>query len=429
MTAGPEYRDRMSPDIAISVEHLSKFYQMYDRPQDRLKQAIVPRVQRLLGLPPRQYARAFWALRDVSFDVARGESVGIIGRNGSGKSTLLQMLCGTLTPASGTVQVNGRVAALLELGSGFNPEFTGRENVYLNGSVLGLSVEEIDARYDAITRFADIGPFIDQPVKTYSSGMVVRLAFAVSVSVDPDVLVVDEALAVGDMAFQQQCLQRLRDLREAGTTIVLVTHDIMLTRNYCNRVVYLDHGVVKAIGDAETVGELYVKDTLVAPTSAAPVVLKASEEGQGVRFGTANGAITHSRLVGSRGSGAVMQRGETMTVHLEGTIADGVKNPAFVVQLRDGRGYLIYGIPTESAQVRIDRAESGARVSASIEIVANLGPGDYSFSLGLIDQHGHSVATVLDKRVAALVFTVAADPRATFHGAVDLHGQWSKPMA
>lgn len=417
----------MPPDIAISVEHLSKFYQMYDRPQDRLKQAIVPRLQRLLGRPPTQYAREFWALRDVSFEVARGESVGIIGRNGSGKSTLLQMLCGTLTPASGTVQVNGRIAALLELGSGFNPEFTGRENVYLNGSVLGLSREEIDARYDAITRFADIGPFIDQPVKTYSSGMVVRLAFAVSVSVDPDVLVVDEALAVGDMAFQQQCLQRLRDLREAGTTIVLVTHDIMLTRNYCNRVIYLEHGVVKAIGDAEMVGELYVKDTMVSPTASAPVVLKTSEEGQGLRFGTANGAITSSSLAGSRGSGAIVQRGDTMTIRLEGTIADDVKNPEFVVQLRDGRGYVIYGIPTEPDHVRVDVTDSGTRVAASIDIVANLGPGDYSFSLGLVDRHGHSVSTVLDKLVAALVFTVAPDPRTRFHGPVDLQGQWRQP--
>ncbi|MEO8481491.1 MAG: ABC transporter ATP-binding protein [Acidobacteriota bacterium] len=416
----------MPPDIAIAVEHLSKFYQMYDRPQDRLKQAIIPRFQRLLGRPPTQYAREFWALRDVTFQVARGESLGIIGRNGSGKSTLLQMLCGTLTPAGGTVQVDGRIAALLELGSGFNPEFTGRENVYLNGSVLGLSREAIDEKYDAITRFADIGEFINQPVKTYSSGMVVRLAFAVSVSVDPDVLVVDEALAVGDMAFQQQCLQRLKDLREAGTTIVLVTHDIMLTRNYCNRVVYLDHGIVKAIGDAETVGEMYIKDTMTAPAMAAPVMMKTSEEGQGLRFGTANGAITSSRLTGSRGSGAIVQRGETLTVHLEGTIADSVNNPEFVVQLRDGRGYVIYGTPTEPSDVRVEAAASGSRVSASVEIVANLGPGDYSFSLGLVDRHGHSVATVLDKIVAALVFSVALDPRATFHGPVDLQGRWQR---
>lgn len=417
----------MPPDIAISVEHLSKFYQMYDRPQDRLKQAIVPRVQRLFRRPPTQYARDFWALRDVSFQVARGESVGIIGRNGSGKSTLLQMLCGTLTPASGSVQVNGRIAALLELGSGFNLEFTGRENVYLNGSVLGLSREAIDARYDAIARFADIGDFIDQPVKTYSSGMVVRLAFAVSVSVDPDVLVVDEALAVGDMAFQQQCLQRLKDLREAGTTIVLVTHDIMLTRNYCNRVVYLEHGVVKAIGDAETVGEMYVKDTLATPASAAPVVIKASGEGQGLRFGTAGGSITSSRLTGSRGSGAIVEHGETLTVHLDATIADDVRNPEFVVQLRDARGYVIYGTPTQPADLCVEPTESGVRLSASVEITANLGPGDYSFSLGLVDRQGHSVATVLDKLVAALPFSVAPDPRATFHGPVDMQGRWRRP--
>ena len=416
----------MPPDIAISVEHLSKFYQMYDRPQDRLKQAIVPRFQRLLGRSPTHYARQFWAVRDVSFDVARGESVGIIGRNGSGKSTLLQMLCGTLTPAGGTVQVNGRIAALLELGSGFNLEFTGRENVYLNGAVLGLSREAIDERYEAITRFADIGEFINQPVKTYSSGMVVRLAFAVSVSVDPDVLVVDEALAVGDMAFQQQCLQRLRELREAGTTIVLVTHDIMLTRNYCSKVVYLDHGVVKAIGDAETVGEMYIKDTMTSPATMAPVVVTTQDDGQKLRFGTSKGAITRSLLSGSRGSGAVVQRGETLTVQLDGTIDADIRNPQFIVQLRDARGYVLYGTPTAPDDLRIEPAASGFRVSASVEIVAALGPGDYSFALGLIDSHGHSVVTVLDKLVGALQFSVAPDPRATFHGPIDLQGRWAK---
>ena len=195
----------MSSEIAIKVENLSKCYHIYDQPRDRLKQMILPRMQRAIGMQPRQYFREFWALKDVSFEVKKGETVGIIGRNGSGKSTLLQMVCGTLNPTSGSIQTSGRIAALLELGSGFNPEFTGRENVYLNGAVLGLSRDEIDVRFDEIAAFAEIGEFIDQPVKTYSSGMMVRLAFAVAINVDPQILVVDEALSVGDELFQRKC--------------------------------------------------------------------------------------------------------------------------------------------------------------------------------------------------------------------------------
>jgi lipopolysaccharide transport system ATP-binding protein len=417
----------MPADIVIAADHLSKCYNIYDKPQDRLKQAIVPRLQRLVGRPQTPYARVFWALRDVSFEVDRGETLGVIGRNGSGKSTLLQMLCGTLTPASGTVQVRGRIAAMLELGSGFNPEFTGRENVYMNGAVLGLSQEEIAARYDAITRFAGIGAFVDQPVKTYSSGMVVRLAFAVSVCVEPDVLVVDEALAVGDMAFQQQCLQRLRDLREAGTTIVLVTHDIMLTRNYCSRVIYLQDGALRAIGDAETVGEMYVKDTLASqegPTASPAAAIEWKDDGGRLRFGSSRGAITNSRVAGSRSVGPIFEQGEVLTVHVEARVAADVRNPELVVQLRDARGYVLYGIPTRATDVRVRPDDEGATVSAAIDLAASLGPGEYSFSLGLVERDGHRVATVLDKIVGAIPFMVGEAPDTPFHGPVNLHGRW-----
>ena len=188
-------------DIAIKVQNLSKCYHIYDSPRDRLKQFIAPRLQRLTWQTPKQYFREFWAVKDVSFEIKKGETVGIIGRNGSGKSTLLQMICGTLNPSHGSIETNGRIAALLELGSGFNPEFTGRENVYMNASVLGLSNKEIDERFDDIVAFADIGEFVEQPVKTYSSGMMVRLAFAVIAHVDADILIIDEALAVGDAFF------------------------------------------------------------------------------------------------------------------------------------------------------------------------------------------------------------------------------------
>lgn len=249
-----------SDDVAIRVENLSKCYQIYDRPQDRLRQSIIPRLQRLVGGAPTQYFREFWALRDVSFDVKQGETVGIIGRNGSGKSTLLQMICGTLTPTSGTIQTNGRIAALLELGSGFNPEFTGRENVYLNAAVLGLSKEDIDARFADIAAFADIGEFIEQPVKTYSSGMFVRLAFAVIAHVDADILVIDEALAVGDAVFTQKCARFLRSFRERGT-LLFVSHDTSFVINLCQSAIWLDRGSIRMRSVALDVANAYSEYT------------------------------------------------------------------------------------------------------------------------------------------------------------------------
>jgi lipopolysaccharide transport system ATP-binding protein len=232
-----------SNDITIQVKNLSKCYNIYNRPQDRLKQSVVPRLQQLVGKPPNRYFHEFWALRDVSFDVRKGETVGIIGRNGSGKSTLLQIICGTLSPTSGTVTTQGRISALLELGSGFNPEFSGRENVYLNGAILGLSKEETDLRFEDIAGFADIGEFIEQPVKIYSSGMVVRLAFAVQAMVDPDILIVDEALAVGDEKFQRKCFARLEELKKKGTSILFVSHSGREIVELCERALLLEDGI------------------------------------------------------------------------------------------------------------------------------------------------------------------------------------------
>ena len=247
-----------SNDFAIRVSNLSKCYQIYEAPRDRLKQFVMPRVRRALGKPNKQYFREFWALKDVSFEIKKGETVGIIGRNGSGKSTLLQMVCGTLTPTSGTIETKGRIAALLELGSGFNPEFTGRENVYMNASVLGLTNQEIDDRFDEIVAFADIGEFVEQPVKTYSSGMMVRLAFAVIAHVDADILVVDEALAVGDAFFTQKCMRFLRNFMKTGT-VLFVSHDTGSIKSFCNYAVWLEKGQVIQEGTPKDVCELYLE--------------------------------------------------------------------------------------------------------------------------------------------------------------------------
>ncbi len=251
----------MSSETAIKVKSLSKRFEIFGQPSDRLKQMVVPRLKRVVGMHPPQYFREFWAVKNVSFTVNRGETVGIIGRNGSGKSTLLQMICGTLTPTSGSIEINGRVAALLELGSGFNPEFTGRENVFLNASLYGLSNEETAERFDAIARFAEIGEFIDQPVKTYSSGMMVRLAFAVIAHVDADILVVDEALSVGDAIFTQKCMRFIRSFQEKGT-LLFVSHDSSALQNLCESAIWLNKGEIRQIGPSKDVSEAYLQYSL-----------------------------------------------------------------------------------------------------------------------------------------------------------------------
>lgn len=248
----------MSSDTAITVSSLSKCYHIYEHPRDRLKQMILRRLQSRLGLNKQNYFREFWALHDVSFTIKKGETVGIIGRNGSGKSTLLQMICGTLHPTTGSVTTAGRIGALLELGSGFNPEFTGRENVYLNASLLGLTEKQIDERYEAIVAFADIGGFVNQPVKTYSSGMFVRLAFAVIAHIDADLLVIDEALAVGDAFFTQKCMRFLHDFIQRGS-IVFVSHDTAAVRGLCSRAIWLDKGKVMMDGMPKEVCNQYLR--------------------------------------------------------------------------------------------------------------------------------------------------------------------------
>jgi ABC-type polysaccharide/polyol phosphate transport system ATPase subunit len=240
--------------IAMAIRGVGKRYMLYERPHDRLKEQLLWRFGR-------HYGREFWALRDVTLEVGRGEAVGIVGRNGSGKSTLLHVIAGTLAPTTGTVDVHGRVAALLELGSGFNPEFTGRENVFLNGAILGMSRAEVARRFDDIAAFADIGEFLDQPVKVYSSGMLVRLAFAVQAHVDADVLIVDEALAVGDVYFQHKCMRRIRQLVDRGTTLLFVSHATDTVKRFCRRGVWLDGGTVRYFGEAGVAVERYLADT------------------------------------------------------------------------------------------------------------------------------------------------------------------------
>ena len=246
----------MSSDSVIEVRNVAKCYQIYEKPYHRLMQMLFARTGKV-------FHRDFWALRDISFDIPKGKIVGILGKNGAGKSTLLQMICGTLSPSHGEINVNGRVAALLELGSGFNPEFSGVENIYMNGQILGLSKEQIDARMDDILEFADIGEFVHQPVKTYSSGMFARLAFSVVIHVEPDVLIVDEALSVGDAWFQHKSMARMRKLMESGCTVLFVSHSIDAVRALCDEAIWLDKGVVKMQGGVTDVTNAYMNDVFL----------------------------------------------------------------------------------------------------------------------------------------------------------------------
>ena len=257
----------MSSEVAINVDRLSKVFPVYEKPHHRLMQMITRG-------PRERWFREFHALNNVSLSINRGETLGVIGRNGSGKSTLLQVICGTLAPSTGSVVVNGRIAALLELGTGFNPDFTGRENVYLNATVLGLTRSEIDKRFELITEFADIGDFIDQPVKCYSSGMYVRLAFAVAINVTPDLLVVDEALSVGDEAFQRKCFARINAIRDAGATVLFVSHSAGTVIELCDRAILMDAGEMIAVGSPKSVVARYHK-LLYAPSDQVAAIRSA----------------------------------------------------------------------------------------------------------------------------------------------------------
>lgn len=241
----------MFSEVSIKVESLSKCYQIYDRPRDRLMQ--------MLAVGGKRFFREFWALRDVTFTVGRGETVGIIGRNGSGKSTLLQMICGTVSPTAGAIETRGRVAALLELGAGFNTEFTGRENVLLNAAILGFPREEMEAKMESVLAFSELGDFLDQPVKTYSSGMYSRLAFSTAIHVDPEILIVDEALAVGDARFVAKCMRRIKDIQEQGAAVLFVSHDVASVRTLCGRVIWLDKGRLVEQGDVFPVTGRYME--------------------------------------------------------------------------------------------------------------------------------------------------------------------------
>lgn len=351
--------------LAVNIQNAGKCYHMYANPADRLKQAAF----RFSG---KQFYREFWAVRGVTAEIRRGEAFGIIGRNGSGKSTLLQMIAGTLAPTEGSVHVAGRIAALLELGSGFNPEFTGRENVFLNAAILGLSRAQTLERFDAIAGFADIGEFIDRPVKTYSSGMLVRLAFAVQVQVDPDVLIVDEALAVGDALFQKRCFQRLEELRSRGVTLLFVSHDQESVRTLTDKAILLHEGKVVLCGtSAEVVleyrrilhaaemqwGALQTKKSpAMLPVAHAASSQPATQRSRSaaMEFGSLEAAVTSVQVIDDSGNTtSVFKPGQTMRIRVACELRAPLSNINIGIRIRNKQGVKMYSWGTLNQDISI----------------------------------------------------------------------------
>lgn len=436
---------QVAGDIAIRVRNLSKCYQLYDRPEDRLKQAIYPRLRRWLGKESKSYAREFWALRDVSFEVKKGETVGIIGRNGSGKSTLLQMICGTLNPTNGTIETQGRIAALLELGSGFNPEFTGRENVYMNGAILGLSKEEIDVRFDDIADFADIGQFIEQPVKTYSSGMVVRLAFAVQSQIDADILVVDEALSVGDAKFQAKCFRQLRQLKENGTSILLVTHSSEQIVTHCSTAILLDNGVQLETGEPKHIVNRYLDLLFGKDKMATRAVSEQPSEVSGAitttfqlsgledTFGKRHGYNFHEYRWGD-GTATILDfhlaaddepypsavsHGQRIALAVSIKFHRNFNRPILGITIKTKEGVTVYGVNSETLECDdfLKLGRSGSVIQAEAMFTCRLAPGDYFISLGVASKHGEEVIPH-DRRYDSIHLLVL--PSSRFFGFADL---------
>ncbi len=373
---------------AVTVTNLAKRYRLYHRPLDRFRD--------WLHGGRRSYHQDFFALRNVTFAVRPGETVGIIGRNGSGKSTLLKLIAGILTPTEGAVRVQGRLAALLELGVGFNPELTGLENYYFSGAIMGFSRRELDARREAVTAFADIGDYLDQPVKTYSSGMFVRLAFAVAVTVDPDILIVDEALAVGDLNFQARCFRRLDEFRAAGKTILLVTHALDSVLRYASRVLLLDKGRLLLDADPKEGVDAY-KQLLAhcydaAPAGPEPAARPAGANPDARIYGNSRAEITDFALEDEHGAPvSFLQHGRRFRVRMTVRFHEAVREPIFAFTIKDLKGMEITGTNTHFKQVPTGDCRAGERREVRFSQVWPGAPGAYALSLGCTGYEGDTM--------------------------------------
>lgn len=369
----------------IQIEHLTKMYKLYDKPSDRLKES--------LGFSKKKRYREHYALHDINFDISEGECVGIIGTNGSGKSTILKIITGILSPTAGKVTVNGRISALLELGAGFNMEYTGLENVYLNGTMIGFSKEEIDARLDDILAFADIGDFINQPVKMYSSGMFVRLAFAVAINIDPEILIVDEALSVGDVFFQAKCYHKFEEFKKQGKTILFVSHDLSSISKYCDRVILLNKGEMLDQGAPKAMVDMY-KQLLVHQD---PV--KQAEDGEIKRednwregfqvnpntleYGEKQAEIVDFVVIDDKGRQSnTIEKGSVFKIKMKVHFHEDIQQPIMAYTFKNIQGTEITGTNTMYEQVNVPHPEAGKECVVTFEQEMNLQGGEYLLSFG-----------------------------------------------
>lgn len=370
--------------IAIRVDHVSKVYKLYDNPTDRLKES--------LGFGRKNRHRDFHALRDISFDVCRGETVGIIGTNGSGKSTILKIITGVLNPTSGNVQVNGRISALLELGAGFNSEYTGMENIYLQGTMIGFTREEVDRRLSEIVSFADIGDFIYQPVKTYSSGMFVRLAFAVAINIDPEILIVDEALSVGDVFFQAKCYHKFEEFKKAGKTILFVSHDLGSIGKYCDRVVLLNRGDKVAEGAPKEMVDLYKRFLVHQEGDQKSTALEMSEgavwkEGLNLNpnlseYGEKQAEIVDFGIFDEDGRlNQTIEKGSKCTFKMKIHFIGVLTEPIIAFTIKDLKGTEVTGTNTMYEKVLVP-SKQGSTVTVSFTQPMDLQGGEYLISFG-----------------------------------------------
>jgi lipopolysaccharide transport system ATP-binding protein len=397
----------MSSNAAIRVKDICKHYPIYKKPQDRLRQFFHSGLHRFFGIKPKKYFQEFQALENISFEVKKGETVGVIGRNGSGKSTLLQIICGILNPTSGEVFTSGRIAALLELGSGFNPEFTGRENIYLNASILGLNENQINDVYQDIVNFADIGDFIEQPLKTYSSGMVVRLAFAVIAHVNADILIIDEALAVGDAVFTQKCMRFLRRFMETKT-ILFVSHDAGSVTSMCSRVIWLDLGLLNQIGDADEVIQNYTQfctqkiygDSVILKSQKSKINERVDKSRSIIDLKTKveffdnlvnaegwySGAAEIKEVsVASHNEGTTFFGGEEIILRIEAIAHNPLSSPIIGFLLKDKLGQVLFGENTHLHSA-VKNLSPGERVVAKFEFNLPFLPnGEYSLTVAIAE--------------------------------------------
>lgn len=377
-------------NIAIEVEELSKCYQIYDNPSDRLKQ--------MLMRGKKKYYREFWALKNVNFKVEKGETIGILGLNGAGKSTLLQIICGTVNPTHGKVQTNGKISALLELGAGFNPEFTGRENVHLSCSLYGMSDAEIAGRFDEIIEFAGIGAFIDQPVKHYSSGMYARLAFSAAVHVEPAILIVDEALSVGDMAFQERSITRMKEIRAAGTSILFVSHSISSVRNFCDRAIWLERGEIRSFNERLIVCEEYqnaVENSLrrEKATEKSNTMVRRMETAEDRTITIA--AVTTDK--------DIYKMGDDINIDVCLSFQKNIVNYGVGVLIYDTKGNIVSVLNTLRDDILLTVKVEKHR----LRIINNhLAPGEYSVTVSIPDEQA---MFSYDKREHCIKFTVAME--------------------